>query len=423
VRISSNREDIVLDANNPEIRVDEIMRRIQEKVLAARSASPPRAAAMLPGTLDIPRWQALDDVLSRAQDVAHVGAELPAMSRIHGLKRVLARGIAKTFLRAAQLITRDQRAFNLSALDAMRLLYERVRDDAAQLTSLRRDLDAVRADLSREMQSAREHETRLAQLRASLSLYERRGDAITGGNPTVEGTRHSEVRAPTADESRVPDSTYLHFEDEFRGSRDAIKQRVTVYMAVLSEAVANTSGAPVLDLGCGRGELLEVLQAQGVTASGVDINVAAVEQCRALGLQVELRDAFRALGATPDGTLAGVTALHFVEHLPFPQVVRLVDESLRVLRPGGVAIFETPNPQNVLVGSCNFYIDPTHRNPVHPRTLRFLMEARGMMRVETLMLHPCPAEQRVPDSDSELARRFNDYFYGPQDFAVVGYRP
>jgi 2-polyprenyl-3-methyl-5-hydroxy-6-metoxy-1,4-benzoquinol methylase len=404
----------VLDSNNPEIRVDEIMQRIQEKVRATRGASPPRQSTTIGGSLEIPRWQALDDSLARAQDVAHVGAGLPAMSRVHGLKRTVATGVARAFLRIAQLITRDQRTFNLTVLDALRLLYDRARDDAAQVAALRRDLDAARAEIA----SVREQG---ARLRAALSLQERRIDVLADGG-SRQPTSSTASDSTSSDSPRVSDATYLHFEDEFRGPREIIKERAAVYLPLVREALARTNDAPILDLGCGRGELLEVLRAEGLRASGVDANHAAVEQCRALRLDVDLRDVFEALRGTADETLGAVTAMHLVEHLPFPQVVLLLDEMIRVLRPGGVAILETPNPQNVLVGSSNFYIDPTHRNPVHPRTLRFLMEARGLDRVETMMLHPS-REQRVPDSDSELARRFNDYFYGPQDFAAIGYRP
>jgi SAM-dependent methyltransferase len=137
---------------------------------------------------------------------------------------------------------------------------------------------------------------------------------------------------------------------------------------------------------------------------------------------VALGDAFEVLGKTPDASLGGLTAIHVVEHVPFTLLMKLLDESLRVLRPGGVAIFETPNPKNILVGACNFYIDPTHRNPVHPETLHYLAESRGLARVETVMLHPCPPQARIA-GDSPVVAIFNEYFYGPQDYAVVGYRP
>jgi O-antigen chain-terminating methyltransferase len=221
-----------------------------------------------------------------------------------------------------------------------------------------------------------------------------------------------------ADElEHVSDAGYLNFEDAFRGSRDDIKQRVAVYLPKLRE----TSG-PILDVGCGRGELLEVLRDAGLKASGVDSNAAAVELCRRAGLDVVQGDLFEVLARTPAGSLGGVTALHVVEHVPHALLLKLLDEVVRVLQPGGVAVFETPNPENVRVGATTFYLDPTHRNPVHPQTLRFLAEARGLSRVEMLPLHPCPDEMRIPE-DTPVARRFNDYFYGPQDYAVLGRRP
>jgi O-antigen chain-terminating methyltransferase len=92
------------------------------------------------------------------------------------------------------------------------------------------------------------------------------------------------------------------------------------------------------------------------------------------------------------------------------------------LKPGGLAIFETPNPQNVLVGSHNFYIDPTHRHPIPCLTAQFLLEARGLCDVEIVHLHPYAESYKVLDGGTELARRFNEYFYGPQDYAVIGRR-
>jgi O-antigen chain-terminating methyltransferase len=225
-----------------------------------------------------------------------------------------------------------------------------------------------------------------------------------------------------AELSHAQDALYLGFEDEFRGSREEIKQRVSVYLPRLRAAGAGTDDAPILDLGCGRGELLEVLRDGGLKASGVDTNRLAVEQCEKLGLDVRLEDAFAALAARGDASLGALTAIHVVEHLPFELLVKLLDESLRVLRPGGLVAFETPNPGNVLVGSCNFYIDPTHRNPVHPLTLRHLLEARGFVSLETLLLHPNDGA-RIPDGDAPLTRAFNDFFFGAQDYAIVGRRP
>jgi O-antigen chain-terminating methyltransferase len=106
-----------------------------------------------------------------------------------------------------------------------------------------------------------------------------------------------------------------------------------------------------------------------------------------------------------------------VEHIPIEELVDFLDQALRVLRPGGLLLVETPNPTNVLVGSCNFYFDPTHRNPIPSPVLRFLIESRGFVVVSTFGLNP--SDEKPIASDSELAQRFNEYFYGPMDYAIV----
>src|SRR5262249_7245881 len=147
-----------------------------------------------------------------------------------------------------------------------------------------------------------------------------------------------------------------------------------------------------------------------------------VEQWRQQGLEVVESDALTYLRSLPDASVGAVTGFHIIEHLPLDELINVLDETVRVLTSGGVAIFETPNPGNVLVGSHTFYLDPTHRNPLPSAMMRFLAEARGLCRVEIRELHPCPAAVRVQEGELEVAQRFNEYFYGPQDYAVIGWK-
>jgi len=413
----------MLDVQNPDIKVDEIMQRIQEKVRLRREHAVPRQ----PGTgAPVPADSLIfNQLLAQARDTAQVGLNVPPMSRTHGLKRKLAASVAKAFLRLAQLITRDQRTFNQAVVAALQALSERLAHDSARTTQRVDELAAKNDARMGEVESAqRAYDLKLDQLRTALSLQERRLTLLLeeARRRLPEPLDPVQLRTFADELPHLADAGYLGFEDAFRGSREEIKKRVSIYVARLRAAEAGTDKAPILDLGCGRGELLEVLREQGLKASGVDSNTAAVDKCRELELDVLMGDAFEALGKLPEGSLGGLTALHVVEHLPFPLVMKLLDETLRVLRPGGIVIFETPNPNNVLVGATTFYLDPTHRNPVHPQTLRYLLEARGLTQVETMMLHPYPKEMRIPE-DTAVARIFNDYFYGPQDYAVLGRRP
>jgi O-antigen chain-terminating methyltransferase len=143
-----------------------------------------------------------------------------------------------------------------------------------------------------------------------------------------------------------------------------------------------------------------------------------VALCQELGLDVRPADLGEYLSGVPDASLGAVTLSHVVEHLPYRLVIALLDEVLRALKPGGMLILETPNPQNIQVGAHTFYTDPTHRNPLPSSMLKFLVEARGFTGVQVLSLSPYPVGEAVPE-DSELARRFNAYFYGAQDYAVI----
>jgi SAM-dependent methyltransferase len=248
-------------------------------------------------------------------------------------------------------------------------------------------------------------------------------DAANRLSASVAGQERAATAQTVANElqSHALDALYAAFEERFRGSRQEIKQRVAVYLPKLRDAGIGTREMPILDVACGRGEWLELLKEQGLHATGVEINPIFVEHCRRYNLKVEQSDLFAYLRTLPDESLGAVTGFHIIEHLPFEMLIKLLDETLRVLNPGGIAIFETPNPENVSVGSNTFYLDPTHRNPLPSAMMGFMLQARGFCRVEILKLHPS-REANAPD-DHELTSRFNELFYGPQDYAVIGIRP
>ncbi|BAY31825.1 putative methyltransferase [Nostoc carneum NIES-2107] len=221
-------------------------------------------------------------------------------------------------------------------------------------------------------------------------------------------------------EQHLLDSFYVAFEDQFRGKREDIKNRLEVYLPFIEEKKVGNLESPILDVGCGRGEWLELLRDSGYTARGLDINTVMVEQSRSRGFEVIEADVMLYLQSLPDSTLGAVTGFHIIEHLTFPILMKFFSEVARTLKPGGIAIFETPNPQNVLVGSCNFYFDPTHHHPLPSALIKFMLEIQGLSQVKVIDLHPYPETYKV--SGGELAEKFNNYFYGPQDYAVVGYK-
>lgn len=213
------------------------------------------------------------------------------------------------------------------------------------------------------------------------------------------------------------DELYAAFEDQFRGEREEIKSRLRVYLPILERANVTED---VLDIGCGRGEWLELLRESGRKGLGIDHNPVFINRCQGLGLDVVQRDAIAYLSELPDASLNTITSFHLVEHLPFKVLMQLLDQMARVLRPGSPLILETPNPENFMVGSHTFYADPTHRNPIPSATLQFLLESRGLTNIEVIRMRPW--EEAKLAGEDELTKRFNEYFYGSPDYGIVGWK-
>ncbi|MDE1164234.1 MAG: glycosyltransferase [Pseudomonas sp.] len=190
---------------------------------------------------------------------------------------------------------------------------------------------------------------------------------------------------------------YRAFEDKLRGSRQLIKARLEAYLPFLGVVKELYLNPQVVDLGCGRGEWLELLGENGFAARGVDLDDEMLQACRDIGLNVTTGDALSYLKSMPDDSVVVVSAFHLVEHIPFNTLQDLVIEALRVLKPGGLLILETPNPENLVVGTANFYLDPTHICPIPPALLSFVPEYYGFDRVQTVRLQEAAELVNNPD--------------------------
>lgn len=225
------------------------------------------------------------------------------------------------------------------------------------------------------------------------------------------------------------DSAYVAFENRFRGDEAGLRARFRGYAERLR------AHAPVVDLGCGRGEFLRALREIGVGARGVESNASNVEICRKDGLDVVRGDLVDFLSAAPDGSLGAVFAAQVAEHLPPAVLTALLRESRRALRADGVLILETVNPRSV-TGFLEVYNrDLTHERPLHPETLSFLAAAAGFTDVRVEMLsavdplaqlqrltpsHEVP--ERVVAAFNENVDRLNAFLYGPMEYALIATR-
>ena len=204
---------------------------------------------------------------------------------------------------------------------------------------------------------------------------------------------------------------YARFAERFRGSEESVKDGQRLYLERFS------GRKEVLDIGCGRGEFLELMRDAGVPARGIDLSEESVAACRAKGLDAEAADLFPYLAGLPEGSLDGIFCSQVVEHLPperLPEMVRLC--ASRLAR-AGVIVFETPNPECLAIFATHFYLDPTHVRPVPAPLLAFYLEENGIGVVRAPRL--APAVESMP-SLASLPADFREAFFGGLDYALIG---
>ena len=240
-------------------------------------------------------------------------------------------------------------------------------------------------------------------------------------------------------QSALSDYRYLAFEDQFRGSAESVQARVRDYVPIFHGRTG------VVDLGCGRGELLAALKTAGIEARGVDTNPRMVAVAREQGLDVSHHDALGYLRSVADESIGGVIATQVVEHLEPAYLVQLLDTAAQKMRPGAPIVLETINPACWLAFFSSYIRDVTHVRPVHPETLQYLLRASGFERVELRYSAPVPdhikmqtvdlpaailsspepqavALARVAHAINANAAVLNNLMFTHLDYAAVAYR-
>ncbi len=365
------------------------------------------------------RAEARRDARSEAEARWAVAVDRP-IHRRPGVRGWLAyqvkRGLRKLMSWYVGPFAAEQRAFNAALLRFADELSGRGDELSASLAresderrSDRAELQAAQAAGLEEAAAARESVTaELAERRRLLAEVEER--LLRLERRRAEAAPSTVAAQPGAD--AVPD--YFAFESRMRGDSGEIRGRQARYVEDFRDA------APVLDLGCGRGEFLALLGEAGIEARGIDADADMVAYARGEGLDVDQGDALAALEKLDDGSLGGVFAAQLLEHLPPPALVRLLELAARKLRPGGVFVAETINPLSPLA-LRNYFADLTHAQPLVPETLELLARQAGFAEVEKRFLNEPEERLTVPD-DPVLARnvrRLNELLFAPLDYAIV----
>jgi O-antigen chain-terminating methyltransferase len=289
------------------------------------------------------------------------------------------------------------------------------------------DLQARVNSIAQGLQDVGQHVDDLRALRIeerlrSQELKVRRLEASNGPGTTGMVSPREEPRAAVP---QMPFDYFL-FEEYHRGSESLIKQRQRHYVKYFK------GQEPVWDLGCGRGEFLELLREAAITAQGVENSPNAFHLCKEKGLNVTQTNLFTFLDDADDESAGGIFAAQVIEHLPVELQLRFVDLCYSKLKPGSALVLETINPECLFALVRNFYLDPTHMRPVHPEMLRFAMESKGFCRLEVRFSGPVEGKYlELPNwpSDSQndgitkAVMALNHFAFGFQDYAIIGWRP
>ncbi|MGZ5427554.1 MAG: methyltransferase domain-containing protein [Thermoanaerobaculia bacterium] len=356
-----------------------------------------------------------------------VAPVLPAGAPLRPLKAAL--------LSVFRIVTRDQTTFNSALLESLRGALLEPEAAGRDLLASQRRLDALEKDRDQRFEAlARRQEREEAEKQALADRIESATEGLralrlewsslrsslrdlSGAPPRdsrerVEGARSAAVRA----DDPLRAGLYVDFEEHFRGSEEDIRGRQA------SDA-ARFRGAPgpVADLGCGRGEFLEALAAEGVEAIGCDANPVMAARAKEKKLAVDQADLFTWLAGRADGSLGGVTAFQVVEHLPPASLFDLVELAIRKLAPSGRVLFETINPESVYAMRW-FWMDLTHVRPVPAPSLAQLLTASGFRDVAVDLRSPVPESEGLPRglADDPRFAPLARLLYAPQDYAVTG---
>ena len=317
---------------------------------------------------------------------------IPATSGVPG-GEVVHKVVAKVVGRQTQGVIQQVQAFAQPVQAALEAL-------ALAVSELSR---TVQADVAQSLDALYERQAAQERLLSSLA-----GSARRGRMPEFQPWYSSE-----------------HFEEAFRGSREDLLDR---YRDLAQRLVGHS---PVVDVGCGRGEFMELLAEAGVEARGVDLDGEVVKAAAGRGLHVAEDDALRYLSTIDDGSLGGVVLIQVVEHLSPQEIVDFVALAADKMRPGGQVFVETVNPQSLYVFAHALYLDPTHLRPVHPAYLAFLFREAGFAKVDIEWRSPPPAEDVLESAPGDEpgavlynanVRRLNELLFAPQDYLIAAVR-
>ena len=329
-------------------------------------------------------------------------------------------------------LLRTQETFNSLVVQYVNHQYHTISEEqAAMMEELHRYREALKARERRMDTAIGTLLSENAELRTAVGVLQQQARSERSSRPArpeAAGTAPAVTSSRGSDDANALSAAYVGFEDQFRGSPETIRARLLEYIPVFAGAT------DVLDVGCGRGEFLQLLKEQGVGARGIDLNDSMVDVCRDQGLDATVADVLSYLRALPDASLGGLFAAQVVEHLEPGYLTQVLDAAFDKLRPGAPIVLETINPACWFAFFESYVRDITHVRPLHPDTLKFLLLATGFQRIEIQYRAPYPEHEKLQrvaaaplgDTAETLnanVDKLNSLLFTYLDYAAVGRRP
>lgn len=303
-------------------------------------------------------------------------------------------------------ILMDQNDFNGSVTASINALYNNELT-TQQFINEQKEVNKRSEELQREIGN---YKSKIEDYESKIEDYESRMARMEMQVQRMSNTSYGKI-------------DYEKFESNFRGCEEDIKNRQSFYLPYFE------GKKKVLDIGCGRGEFLQLLQENNIPASGVDAYDGFVEKCKEKGLDVIEGDAIEYIKNLEESSVDGIFSAQLIEHLTTNEIVELCTEAFKKLSVGGCMILETPNPTCLSIYTNSFYIDPTHIKPIHPQFMEYLLKEAGFSKVEVVYTESSKVAYSLPMLVSNNVENLNDFnegikvlsdvIFGSQDYAII----
>ncbi len=438
-------QDVEIGAD---VDVTQIMSEVRAEIARKRKAGlyPPEVLEEFDAAVST---TGIDDALSNAlmgvrqtagfTTAVTTDSELPLVAPVAASFKKVIRGSVRWYING---ILQQIERFGASVIYALRLTSDRLRAVEATVQQTDANVASMKASVEAMENTVRETAERTQSVREDfdnvrarerLPVLERALRALREEGLRVSEPAATPAGSPKAERSLSADQNidYLDFENRFLGSEEDRRGRMRFYIDLFRDLPGR-----IVDLGCGRGEFLEVLGEAGIGGYGVERHPDMIQRCREKGVEVVDTNAIEHLSSVPNGSLGGIFSSHMIEHLEIPDVPRLFELAADALAPGGRLVIETPNPRSLYIFAWAFYIDLGHLRPLHPLLLEYLAQMAGFQEIRSEYFFPPPVDIRprpleatgdqaldqVIDAVNENFKRIDDVVFGPQDYALVATR-